>query len=141
MVSLGAGHDVGHFVNLDTQGADGVCRVCRGVHRHLQVVKFLRQADDLRQLVVLHADEDALAGGMGVACGGKALENGFVEGPAQAQDFAGGLHFGAEHGVGIRNLLEGEDRDFDHIVRRHLAQTIMIFVARSTMGMPVTLLR
>ena len=79
-------------------------RVTAGVHGHFQVVKLLGQADHLGQLVVFHAEQHALAHVVTVAGGGKALEQRFVEGPAQTQYLAGGFISKAQNGVGIGDL-------------------------------------
>ena len=55
----------------------------------------------------------------GKAGGQKSLEERFRHAFAKAQDFACGLHFRAEYGVGIAELFKGEDRHlYRHIGRR-----------------------
>ena len=78
------------FGNGKVVGADGLGGVRGGVHGHGQVVELLGQTHHLGQLVVLHAQQDPLAGVMAVAGGGEALVDGLVEGPAQAQHLASG---------------------------------------------------
>ena len=73
------------------------------------VVELLGDVGDLVFILVADGDEDAAFALDGVAGCDEAFVEGFEEGFANAQNFAGGFHFWPELGVDVGELLEGED--------------------------------
>ena len=109
--------------NLDTHGADGFCRASCGIKLHSQGVQFHGNRQDFRIIPFLNGNHHAVLLSVfsrrhGKSGGGQSLEQGFIHGPTQSQNFSRGLHFRSQDGVGIGELLKGEYRNlYGHVGR------------------------
>ena len=103
----------GHHLAVEIAGGLG-----SAVNFVAVIVQLPRQFGGLLLVAVLDSDNDAGAGAgllELVARRHKALHHGLMEGGGNAQHLAGGLHFGAEHGVHAVQLEEAVHR---HLHRR-----------------------
>ena len=84
-----------------------------------QLVEAPGEVQDFRIIRGLHTEEHLVPGRRNVKSGsGEALVHGFGETSAEAQNFARGLHLGAENGVCIREFFKREHGDLYGIVGR-----------------------
>ena len=95
---------------LDLMGGAVGC-----VEPEAQLVQLPGGVQDFRLVPAVHGDEHALfLLALHLVPGGdQALKEGLLHVLAKAQDLPGGLHLRGEGGVGVGELLEGEDGDLD----------------------------
>ena len=134
ILDFAAGQQVEHMVALpqtvhgadrDAQLRDGLRRALRGVQGAVQVVEPSGQLDDLRIVVIRHAQQDAglvLRLGHLHARRRQPLEQGLAHILADAQHLARGLHFRAQIGIGVAQLFKGEHRNLHRRIGRRRMQ-------------------
>ena len=105
------------FLGLDAGGIDGVAGGAGGDDLEAGFIEELRDFDDLVLVLAVDGDEDRAFEGQGGRCAFLSFEERAARGPGDAEDFAGGPHFGAEDRVDFLEHLEGEDRFLDTVVR------------------------
>ena len=123
----------GDGLHRDAQPGDGLGRALRGIEGTMQIMEATGQVDDLRIIIIRHAQQHAgflLGLRDSQAGGGEPLEQSLADSFADAQHLAGGLHFRPQIGVGIGQLFEGEHRHLHGPIGRRGPQARAIAQAR-----------
>lgn len=110
-----AGHPAGGYARL----VERLAGAAGGEKLNAHIIKAPGDANHLVLVLVLDGNDDApaLLGGLHTSAL-EGLEQRLGEGLGQAQALAGGLHLGAQAGVHVGELLEGEHRHLDGVVVR-----------------------
>src|SRR5712671_6056265 len=104
-----------HFVNTinrETRGFNHIRRPLRGDDLEAKIGEALRHRGDVTLVMIVHADEDASAGGQNLAGSELSFGEGFAEIVSDAHHLASRLHLWAKHGIDPGELVPRKYRRF-----------------------------
>ena len=125
LIALGNAVDRRH---VDAESADGVRRSLGRIDVQTEIAEFLRKPEDLKFILVVYGEVDAhfvLFGRVAEfeSRRNEALEEGFFDRLADAENFARRLHFRPELRVHVVELLIREHRNLHRDIRRSPVQS------------------